>query len=152
MSDSDKYMPGVWRCAKCKFRLVQSNLNALDGTITPRDEPGDTCPNCKHPLWRVSWREEATENLLLAERLMERVALLEAALRPFAQEAEAWPDYCPDGDGVFVAAPDDVLPLLDEIASEQGRRSAGISYSDETITVGDLRRARACLATQPPSP
>lgn len=39
------YVPGVWRCAKCDFRLIQSNLNANTGTVTARDTPGDKCPN-----------------------------------------------------------------------------------------------------------
>lgn len=72
------YIPGVWRCAKCNFRLVQSNLNARDGTVTPRDEPGEPCPNCKRPLWRVSWKDEAQENLALAENQMDRASRAEA--------------------------------------------------------------------------
>lgn len=56
------YVPGVWRCAKCDFTLIQSNLNAGDGSITARDQPGDKCPNCDSPLWRVSYRDWALEN------------------------------------------------------------------------------------------
>lgn len=63
--DSEKekntYVPGVWQCAKCDFRLVQSNLNALDGTVTANDKPGEKCPNCDVPLWRVSWKQDAIE-------------------------------------------------------------------------------------------
>lgn len=55
------YAPGQWRCPKCEFTLMQSNLNALDGTVTARDEAGDKCPNCNSPLWRVSWKDEAIE-------------------------------------------------------------------------------------------
>lgn len=72
------YIPGVWRCAKCNFRLVQSTLNARDGTVTARDEPGEPCPNCKSPLWRVSWKDEAQENLALAENQIERAVRAEA--------------------------------------------------------------------------
>ena len=51
------YVPGLWRCAKCNFELLQSNLNAADGTVTPRDTPGEKCPNCDSPLWRVTERQ-----------------------------------------------------------------------------------------------
>jgi hypothetical protein len=55
------YLPGVWRCAKCNFRLIQSNLNALDGTITARDEPGEKCRNDGSPMWRVTYRDDIAE-------------------------------------------------------------------------------------------
>jgi len=64
----DLYVPGVWRCAKCEFELIQSNLNANDGTVTARDTPGDKCPNCDTTLWRVSWKAWATD---LGKRLDE---------------------------------------------------------------------------------
>jgi ssDNA-binding Zn-finger/Zn-ribbon topoisomerase 1 len=53
---SNCFVPGLWNCPKCKFTLMQSNLNAKDGTVTARDTPGDKCPNCNKPLWRVSER------------------------------------------------------------------------------------------------
>lgn len=58
---SDKFVPGVWRCAKCEFELIQSTLNAGTGTVTARDNPGEKCPNCSTTLWRVSWKDWATE-------------------------------------------------------------------------------------------
>lgn len=64
------FVPGTWRCPKCKFVLHQFNLNANDGSVTTRDEPGDKCPNDGSPLWRVTWREDAME---LAERCAEQV-------------------------------------------------------------------------------
>lgn len=67
------------------------------------------------------------------------------ALEPFAKEAALWPDYVPGSDGLFIASPDDIEPILDEYAAEQGRATAGISFSSDTVTVGDLRRARAAL-------
>lgn len=67
------------------------------------------------------------------------------ALEPFAKEATLWPDYVPGSDGLFIASPDDIEPILDEYAAEQGRATAGISFSSDTVTVGDLRRARAAL-------
>lgn len=64
------YRPGAWRCAKCNFRLNQMNLNAVDGTVTARDDPGDECPNDGAPLWRVTWRDECLEAEALIEKLL----------------------------------------------------------------------------------
>lgn len=55
------YVPGLWRCAKCKFELVQATLNAVDGTVSARDTPGEKCPNCQSPLWRVTERDARQE-------------------------------------------------------------------------------------------
>lgn len=73
------YAPGLWRCPKCNFRLVQSNLNTGDGSVTARNEPGDKCPNCNGPLWRVSWKQDAMENMDLVEKLSGEKAAAEAA-------------------------------------------------------------------------
>lgn len=70
--DSRVHVPGVWRCAKCSFRLIQSNLNARDGTVTAQDEAGERCPNCGVSLWRVTWREEAEDCLRNEETVWER--------------------------------------------------------------------------------
>lgn len=55
------YVPGLWRCAKCDFHLTQMNLNANSGTVTARDDPGEKCPNCDSPLWRVTERDARQE-------------------------------------------------------------------------------------------
>ncbi len=60
-SDDGLYVPGLWRCAKCKFELVQATLNARDGTVSARDTPGEKCPNCQSPLWRVTERAARQE-------------------------------------------------------------------------------------------
>ncbi|ANM12090.1 hypothetical protein [Rhizobium sp. N324] len=98
-----EFVPGAWRCPKCNFRLLQSNLNAADGTVTARDTPGDKCPNCAAPLWRVSWKDEAQENLSIAENQLERALAAERKLaealeviRPFAREAATWTAEAPD--------------------------------------------------------
>ncbi|HQT62795.1 hypothetical protein [Acidiphilium sp.] len=62
------YVPGVWQCAKCNFELIQSNLNARDGTVTARDTPGEKCPNCNSPLWRVTERERHHQMYAACER------------------------------------------------------------------------------------
>lgn len=55
------YVPGLWRCAKCKFTLTQANFYVGSGTVGPRDEPGDKCPNCSGPLWRVTERQAGND-------------------------------------------------------------------------------------------
>lgn len=75
------YVPGVWRCAKCDFRLIQSNLNANTGNVTARDTSGDKCPNCNSPLWRLTERQERSEALDLVEKQFARSEELEKALK-----------------------------------------------------------------------
>lgn len=72
------HIPGRWRCAKCGFGLSQMNMNAGDGTVTPRDEAGDKCPNDGSPLWRVTYREAYREYIELAEPDCEQVMLINA--------------------------------------------------------------------------
>lgn len=55
------YVPGMWRCAKCEFTLIQSNLNSITGSITARNDTGDKCPNCACGLWRVTYRDAYAE-------------------------------------------------------------------------------------------
>jgi hypothetical protein len=88
----EKYVQGTWRCAKCKFELVQRTLNVCDGSITGRDTPGDKCPNCNVPLWRVTWKEQACEAMKRLETAWMRVSELEAAASHPAQAVSV-----PDG-------------------------------------------------------
>ncbi|MCE7797893.1 hypothetical protein LWE61_15185 [Sphingobium sufflavum] len=93
--DPHMHVPGVWRCAKCSFTLYQANLNAQDGTVTARDEAGDNCPNDGAPLWRVTWKDYATEQVAMAEDCINRksaeIERLKHALAPFAEVAEDIP-------------------------------------------------------------
>ncbi|MBX3504478.1 MAG: hypothetical protein KF895_03290 [Parvibaculum sp.] len=101
------YAPGLWKCAKCDFVLQQSNLNARDGTVTARDTPGDKCPNCNSPLWRVSWKEEAADRLATVDRFFDeltalraRVAELEGALktaRTYVKDMSEMIPHSPEG-------------------------------------------------------
>lgn len=72
------YAPGRWKCAKCDFTLQQANLNAATGSVTARDQAGDKCPNCASPLWRISWKAEAEENMEMAEQQWLRAKMAEA--------------------------------------------------------------------------
>lgn len=67
------YVPGLWRCPKCEFRLIQANLNACDGSVTARDQPGEKCPNCASSLWRVTERDNGNKLIDDAERVVTEV-------------------------------------------------------------------------------
>ena len=128
------HVPGVWRCAKCQFRLIQSNLNARDGSVTARDEAGEPCPNCAVPLWRVTWREEAEDCLRNEEQVWERG--LEAGKRYGEERAiGAWLPIvlCPtDGVWRLVKLPDD----SEVVASFDGRGLGPTSRQWRTKTFG----------------
>ena len=66
------WYPGQWVCAKCKFTLQQMVMSAGDGSVTAQDKPGEPCPNCASPLWRTTWKQEASEMQERAIEQMER--------------------------------------------------------------------------------
>lgn len=74
------YVPGLWRCAKCKFQLVQAVLNASTGTVHSHDKPGEKCPNCSGPLWRVTERQAGNDMVDRCEAAALRNGALEKAL------------------------------------------------------------------------
>lgn len=63
-------VPGVMHCAKCKFRLVRTNLYVSDGTTGPGDNTTEPCPNGCGPLWPVTWEQEARECWARIEELL----------------------------------------------------------------------------------
>jgi hypothetical protein len=75
------FVPGQWRCPKCKFVLSQMNLNASDGAVTARDDAGDNCPNCDKPLWRVTWKDDAMEMAARCEEQMTRAVNAESEIQ-----------------------------------------------------------------------
>lgn len=118
------YVPGQWRCAKCDFRLTQSNLYVTTGAVGPRDEPGDKCPNCNGPLWRVSAMEDRNEAFKCANDAFDRCSKAEAKLaeadkviEPFAKGADELQSVC--------------------------ARDGWAVREDCSMTVGHLRAARA---------
>lgn len=74
------YVPGLWRCAKCDFHLVQAVLSASTGTVHSHDKPGEKCPNCASPLWRVTERQAGNDMAERCERAVLRNRALETAL------------------------------------------------------------------------
>ncbi|HEX7874151.1 MAG TPA: hypothetical protein VF475_14655 [Sphingobium sp.] len=120
------HVPGVWRCAKCQFQLIQSNLNAVDGTVTARDEAGDKCPNDGAPLWRVTWKAYATEQLERAEHMFNENRAEIARLR------EAVVIY---GDRVRMATSSrpDLQQSIDDAFEAIGPRPQPVDPRDATI-------------------
>jgi hypothetical protein len=54
-------VPGVMRCAKCKFTLIRTTLYLGNGTSGPGDNRTEPCPNGCGPLWPMTWRDQAQE-------------------------------------------------------------------------------------------
>lgn len=113
------FVPGVFRCAKCNFTLVQSTLNARDGTVTARDAPGEKCPNDGSPMWRVTYAEQLAEaheewgkqidRAIAAERQLDAIR---AALAPVMH----WYDGEPtDGDE---HEPRELVDILTDVVSD----------------------------------
>lgn len=73
-------VPGVLTCAKCDFRLTKTTLCVTDGNAYANNDP-DNCPNCKVPMWRVTWREEAAEAYKVAESQIARAVAAEEKAR-----------------------------------------------------------------------
>lgn len=74
------YQPGVFKCPKCNFQLVQKTLNAHSGNVTSRDDVGEKCPNDGSPMWRVSYQEDNAEAWKWGEAQFDRVQAAEAQL------------------------------------------------------------------------
>lgn len=91
------FVPGHWQCAKCKFQLVQATLHATNGAVTSRDTPGDKCPNCHSPLWRVTERDAGNDMVDRCTRYAEENLRLRQALGAHIQ-ADAYRDDVPDND------------------------------------------------------
>lgn len=74
------YVPGLWKCPKCNFQLMQASLNANNGSVTSMDKPGEKCPNCDSPLWRVTERQAGNDMVDRCEEQMNRAVAAEKAL------------------------------------------------------------------------
>lgn len=74
----DVYVPGAWKCPRCKFQLSQATIFMGSGEIgCTRDQvmkmTGELCPNDGELMVRVTWRERAEENRQWGESLMEEI-------------------------------------------------------------------------------
>ncbi len=80
------YVPGLWRCAKCKFSRQSMNLHAVTGTISAKaDATTEPCPNGCGPLWPVTERLAGND---LCDRL-EKAEAHAKAWRKFRADVEA---------------------------------------------------------------
>lgn len=98
---SKLYVPGRWRCPKCNFGLSQFKLRAFDGAIGVSDTPGEKCPNCDTPLWRVTEREAGDE---LADRCREYLQRATEAEAQLAAERGALMLLCEPSESMRRAA------------------------------------------------
>ena len=75
------FVPGVFGCEKCGFRLAKSFLNARDGSVTVKDTCDDDCPNCAIPMTRITWEQDARDAYQTAESQMNRAIEAERLLK-----------------------------------------------------------------------
>jgi hypothetical protein len=66
------YVPGLWKCPKCKFQLTTSVLYAKTGNIGVQHHNSDPCPNDGETLLPVTWEEDARE---MSERMMQAILM-----------------------------------------------------------------------------
>jgi hypothetical protein len=81
------YVPGVWKCAKCGYGLVSTNLHPDSGRFSANNSP-QQCPNGCGPMWRKTERDAGNE--LIARMDTTRDDALE-------QAARLCDDYARDG-------------------------------------------------------
>jgi hypothetical protein len=81
------YVPGLRKCAKCGFVLIQSAISAADGSIRADDKPAE-CANGCGPMWRVSERDAGNEMIDRADKATAENVALRAALGRIAEGQE----------------------------------------------------------------
>ena len=59
------YVPGLWRCAKCKLDLIATTLSQQGHSANNNPQ---ACPNGCGPMWRVTERDQRQEAQMLFER------------------------------------------------------------------------------------
>jgi hypothetical protein len=76
------YVPGLWRCAKCKCTVVSTNLHYPSGGFSANNKPQE-CPNNCGPMWRVTERDAGNQACDRAEAAEATAARLRGALEKF---------------------------------------------------------------------
>lgn len=82
------YVPGAWRCAKCKCGLISNTLYVATGAMAANNKPQE-CPNGCGPMWRLTERDAGNE---VCDRL-EALAIKQRASEEYAdglREAAQW--------------------------------------------------------------
>lgn len=55
--EREVFVPGLWKCSKCNFELIQKTLCATTGNVGMHtDRNGGQCPNCNSNLWKVTYK------------------------------------------------------------------------------------------------
>ena len=73
------YVPGLWKCAKCKCTVVSTLLDANSGRFAANHEP-QQCPNDCGPMWRVTEREGGNNVADALDRMLERAEAAESTI------------------------------------------------------------------------
>lgn len=79
------FVPGRYRCAKCKMVLHSKILHVNAGVVTANDASTEPCPNGCGPLWRMTWQQDAED----AHQGIERIWHEREAETKRAESAEA---------------------------------------------------------------
>lgn len=80
------YVPGIWKCAKCKLELMASVLAASSGSIHADNRPQE-CPNNCGPMWRITERDRRKETQTLHEKEFMRAQAAESREREAYERA-----------------------------------------------------------------
>ena len=92
------YMPGVWRCPKCKFQLTKQTLSMVQGAVgtTEEDRQSEQCPNDGEWMVPVTYRETVAafekrcfEEMDRSNKAESELAALRSASK--APEVGTWP-------------------------------------------------------------
>lgn len=150
------YVPGQWRCAKCKFVLHKMVLCANTGAVGLKgDTKTEPCPNGCGPLWPTTWKEDAFECGDRLEQQHNEIVVLKAR----AEKAEAASAVLVEAHSVLNAARAATAPVenIRTGMSEQIRRiHEAMKTLDKafanlpTQTTVHLERVRALEANQLP--
>ena len=73
------YVPGLWKCAKCKCTVVSTLIDANSGRFAANHEP-QQCPNDCGPMWRVTEREGGNNVADALDRMLERAEAAESTI------------------------------------------------------------------------
>jgi hypothetical protein len=77
------WVPGMFQCSKCLFRLVCNTLDSSSGAVGPdRKAPVEKCPNCDELMERITWQQQCYDLAEAASLHARRVRQLE----------DAWPE------------------------------------------------------------
>ncbi|MCH4539142.1 hypothetical protein [Ochrobactrum sp. A-1] len=131
------HVPGSWHCPKCKFTLQQMVMSAQDCSVAPQDKPGEPCPNCQSPLWRVTWKQDAME---MSERCEEQINYRKALETQLAAARKALEPFSKYSGALFERNFND-HDVVHEVSAADG----GVIQ----LTANDFFEARAVLEEKP---